>query len=152
MFRGSSYHTIDAKGRVNIPARFRELIRNNGGNGLVLSGPGLDEKGLVAYPYQSWETVEEKILQMAEKSSAMRRFRRIFIGESAECPMDRQGRILIPQSLRDYASLEKDIVLVGVLDHFEIWSLENWNDEKRKLHEEDMKNEEVSNEIARLGL
>lgn len=152
MFRGSSYHTIDAKGRVNIPARFRELVKNNGGNGLILSGPGLDEKGLVAYPYKHWEMVEEKILQMAEKSPAMRRFRRIFIGESAECPMDRQGRILIPQSLRDYASLEKDIVLVGVLDHFEIWSLENWNDEKRKLHEEDMKNEEVANEIARLGL
>ena len=152
MFRGSSSHTIDAKGRVNIPTRFRELIRNNGGNGLILSGPGLDEKGLVAYPYKSWEKVEEKILQMAEKNRAMRRFRRIFIGESAECPIDRQGRILIPQSLRDYAGLEKDIVLVGVLDHFEIWSLDNWNDEKRKLHEEDMSNEEVSNEIAKLGL
>ncbi|MCF8110442.1 MAG: division/cell wall cluster transcriptional repressor MraZ [Desulfobacteraceae bacterium] len=152
MFRGSSYHTIDAKGRINIPSRFREVIRNNGGNGLVLSGPGLDEKGLVAYPYKSWEAVEEKILQMAEKSPAMRRFRRIFIGESAECQLDRQARILIPQSLRDYASLEKDIVLVGVLDHFEIWSLENWNEEKRRLREEDMRDEEVSNEIARLGL
>jgi MraZ protein len=152
MFRGSSYHTIDAKGRVNIPARFRELVRNRGGNGLMLSGPGLDEKGLVAYPYNGWENVEEKILQMAEKSPAMRRFRRIFIGESADCAIDKQGRILVPQSLREYAELEKDIVLVGVLDHFEIWSLENWNDQKRKLREEDMKDEEVSNEIARLGL
>ncbi len=152
MFRGSSYHTIDDKGRINIPSRFRELIRNNGGNGLVLSGPGLDEQGLVAYPYKNWEMVEDKILRMAEKSPSMRRFRRIFIGESAECSLDKQGRILIPQSLRDYAGLEKDIVLVGVLDHFEIWSLENWNEEKRKLHEEDMQDEEVSNEIARLGL
>ncbi len=149
MFRGSSFHTIDSKGRIIIPSRFRELVRENGGEGLILSGM---DNGLVAYPYTTWAEVERKILMMAEKSRAMRRFRRVFIGGSSDCPLDRQGRILVPQSLRQYANLNKDIVMVGVLDHFEIWSRDNWDEENRKLEEEDMQDTEVSNEIAKLGL
>lgn len=149
MFRGSSFHTIDSKGRIIIPSRFRELVRENGGEGLILSGM---DNGLVAYPYTTWAEVERKILMMAEKSRAMRRFRRVFIGGSSDCPLDRQGRILVPQSLRQYANLNKDIVMVGVLDHFEIWSRDNWDEESRKLEEEDMRDTEVSNEIAKLGL
>ena len=149
MFRGSSFHTIDSKGRIIIPTRFRELVRENGGEGLILSGM---DNGLVAYPYATWDEVERKILTMAEKSQAMRRFRRVFIGGSADCPLDRQGRILVPQSLRQYAGLSKDIVMVGVLDHFEIWSRDNWDEENRRLEEEDMQDTEVLNEIAKLGL
>ncbi|MGM0452152.1 MAG: division/cell wall cluster transcriptional repressor MraZ [Thermodesulfobacteriota bacterium] len=149
MFRGSSFHTIDSKGRIIIPTRFRELVRENGGEGLILSGM---DNGLVAYPYTTWAEVERKILMMAEKSRAMRRFRRVFIGGSSDCPLDRQGRILVPQSLRQYANLNKDIVMVGVLDHFEIWSRDNWDEENRKLEEEDLQDTEVSNEIAKLGL
>jgi MraZ protein len=81
----------------------------------------------------------------------MRRFRRVFIGGAFECPCDKQGRILIPPMLRQYAEVSREIVLVGVLDHFEIWSREKW--EKENLHmEKDMKKEEVRNEIAKLGL
>jgi MraZ protein len=149
MFRGSSYHTIDAKGRIIIPARFRELVSGNGGEGLMLSSM---DGGLVAYPYEKWAEVEDKILRLAEKSAAMRRFRRVFIGGSSDCPLDKNGRILVPPSLRQYAVLEKDIVLVGVLDHFEIWARSKWDAENRRLEEEDMQNEEVLNEIAKLGL
>ena len=148
MFRGSSFHTIDSKGRIIIPARFRDVIKADGSYGVMLSRM---DGALIAYTYDEWRKIENRILTLAEKSESMRRFRRVFIGGSFECPCDKQDRILIPQNLREYAEFEKDIVLVGVLDHFEIWSRDNWNQENMDL-EKDMKKEDVRNEIAKLGL
>ena len=148
MFRGSSTHTIDSKGRIIIPARFRDVIKVGNSNSLMVSR--LD-KCLVAYPIEGWHKVESKILSLAEKSDTLRRFRRVFIGGASECPCDKQERILIPPLLRQYADFEKEIVLVGVLTHFEIWSLEKWEKENMAM-EKDMKNEEVRKEIAGLGL
>jgi MraZ protein len=148
MFRGSSFHTIDAKGRIIVPARFREIIKADDNNGVMISRM---DSGLVAYTHTEWRKIETRILSLAEKSDNMRRFRRVFIGGAFECPCDKQGRILIPPMLRQYAEVSREIVLVGVLDHFEIWSREKW--EKENLHmEKDMKKEEVRNEIAKLGL
>lgn len=148
MFRGSSFHTIDSKGRIIIPARFRDVIKADGSYGVMLSRM---DGALIAYTYDEWRRIENRILSLAEKSESMRRFRRVFIGGSFECPCDKQDRILIPQNLREYAGFEKDIVLVGVLDHFEIWSRDSWNRENIDL-EKDMKKEDVRNEIAKLGL
>ena len=148
MFRGSSFHTIDTKGRIIIPARFRDVIKADGADGVMVSRM---DSCLVGYPFNEWRKIEAKILAMAEKSENMRRFRRVFIGGAFECNCDKQDRILIPPSLRQYAVFEKEIVLVGVLDHFEIWSRDNWDNENLNL-EEDMKKEEVRNEIAKLGI
>lgn len=148
MFRGSSFHTIDTKGRIIIPARFRDVIKADGADGVMVSRM---DSCLVGYPFNEWRKIEAKILAMAEKSENMRRFRRVFIGGAFECNCDKQDRILIPPSLRQYAAFEKEIVLVGVLDHFEIWSRDNWDNENLNL-EEDMKKEEVRNEIAKLGI
>jgi len=148
MFRGSSFHTIDSKGRIIIPARFRDVIKADGSYGVMLSRM---DGALIAYTYDEWRKIENRILTLAEKSESMRRFRRVFIGGSFECPCDKQDRILIPQNLREYAEFEKDIVLVGVLDHFEIWSRDSWNRENMDL-EKDLKKEDVRNEIAKLGL
>jgi len=148
MFRGSSFHTIDSKGRIKIPARFRDVIKTDRINGVMLSRM---DGGLVAYTNEEWQKIENTILALADKSESMRRFRRVFIGGSFECNCDKQDRILIPPILRQYAIFDKEIVIVGVLDHFEIWSRENW--ERENLHlEKDMKKEEVRNEIAKLGL
>ena len=148
MFRGSSFHTIDAKGRIIIPKRFRGTIKTSENYGLMISRM---DSGLVAYTLPEWEKIEARILSMAEKSDSMRRFRRVFIGGAFECNCDRQDRILVPPTLREYAALDRDIVIVGVLDHFEIWSRQNW-DRENSFMEKDMQKEDVRNEIARLGI
>jgi MraZ protein len=148
MFRGSSFHTIDDKGRIIIPSRFRDQIKNNGHNGVMLSRM---DNCLVGYTFDEWNKIEKRILSLAEKSQSMRRFRRVFVGGAHECTGDKQDRILIPPALRQYAHLEKELVIVGVLDHFEIWSRENWEQENLDL-EKDMQEEDVRNEIAKLGL
>ncbi len=148
MFRGSSFHTIDAKGRLIIPARFRDVIRADGGDRVMLSRM---DGCVVAYRLEEWRRIESRILQLAQKNDSMRRFRRVFIGGAFDCGCDKQERILIPPLLREYAGLQKDVVLVGVLDHFEVWSREKWENENLNL-EEDLKQEEVRNDIASLGL
>jgi MraZ protein len=148
MYRGSSFHTIDVKGRIIIPKRFRDVISHRDGHRLMVSRM---DKSLVVYALREWEKIESKILSLAEKNDNMRRFRRVFIGGAFECVWDKQDRILVPPTLRGYAGLDKEIVLVGVLDHFEIWSRENWDKENATM-EKDMKKEEVRNEIAKLGI
>jgi len=148
MFRGSSFHTLDAKGRIIIPSRFRDVIKAGGADSIMVSRM---DSCLVAYTPEEWRKIEAKILALAEKNENMRRFRRVFIGGAFECNCDKQDRILIPPSLRQYAAFDREIVLVGVLDHFEIWSRDNWDNENMKS-EEDMKKEEVRNEIAKLGI
>lgn len=148
MFRGSSFHTIDAKGRIIIPTRFRDVIKAGGGDGIMISRM---DRCLVAYTLEEWRKIEARILDLAEKNDSMRRFRRVFVGGAFECLCDRQERTLIPPTLRQYAELDKEIVMVGVLDHFEIWSRDRWDQENQHM-EEDMKQEDVRNEIAKLGL
>jgi MraZ protein len=106
---------------------------------------------LSCYTFEEWRKIEERILNLAVKSEHLRRFRRIFIGGAHECVLDKQGRILIPPSLRQHAGLKKEVVLVGVLDHFEVWAKKNWAQEDEKL-QSDMKNEGLRNEVAELGL
>ena len=148
MFRGRSSHTIDPKGRIVIPARFRDVLKAGGGDGVMITQM---DACLFAYTFEEWKMIEAKVMALAEKSDAMRRFRRVFIGGASECNCDKQSLILVPPDLRAYAGLEKEIVLVGVLDHFEIWSRDNWDNENTKL-EKDMLKEEVRNEVAKLGL
>jgi MraZ protein len=148
MFRGSSVHTLDDKGRFIIPTRFRDLIRAGGGDAVMITR--LDGS-LYAYTLNEWSRIEKRMTDLAEKSEHIRRFRRVFAGNAHECPCDKQGRVLIPPTLRSYAKLEKEIALVGVQDHFEIWSQENWAKENEAM-ELDMQQAEVRSEIAKIGL
>lgn len=148
MFRGSSFHTIDTKGRIIIPTRFREIIAIGAEYKVMITQM---DGCLFAYTIEEWGKIESRVLALAEKNVYMRRFRRVFIGGAFECSADKQNRVLIPPSLRQYAGLEKKIVIVGVLEHFEIWCWEKWEQEHCWL-EEDLKLEEVRDEIAKLGL
>ena len=148
MFRGNSFHTLDEKGRLIVPARFRNVLGQSNVEGVMASKM---DGAIFCYTFEQWQEIEQRILNLATKSEHMRRFRRIFIGGAFECLLDKQARILIPPALREDAGLNKEIVLVGVLDHFEIWSRENWAQEGAKL-EKDLKDEAMRNEIAALGL
>ena len=148
MFRGSSFHNLDSKGRLIIPARFRHVLKQSSADALMLSKM---DGALSCYTIDEWRKIEERVLSLAATSENMRRFRRIFIGGAHECPLDKQGRILIPQSLRQDIGLDKEVVLVGVLDHFEVWARDNWAVEGEKL-QADMKDEDLRNEVAELGL
>ena len=148
MFRGSSFHTIDPKGRIIIPTRFRDVIKASGIDSIMITRM---DRSLFAYTHDLWGKLEQKILDLPEKSEAMRRFQRTFIGGAHDCKCDAQGRVLIPPFLKQYSQLDKEIVLVGVTSRFEIWSRENW-DRENELAEKDMRDDQVRHEIALLGI
>ena len=148
MFRGNSIHNLDDKGRLIVPSRFRDVIRAGGGDAIMITRM---DKSLFAYALNGWAKIEERMLDLADMSEHMRRVRRYFLGWAFECGCDKQGRVLVPPTLREYAGLAKEVVLVGLLDHFEIWSRDNWEKENEQM-ETDLQNGVVREEIARLGL
>ncbi|MBW1980854.1 MAG: division/cell wall cluster transcriptional repressor MraZ [Deltaproteobacteria bacterium] len=132
MFRGRFHHTLDAKGRLRIPTRFREILQKQFNDQLIITN--LD-RCLIAYPLPEWEKVEEQVGGLSKMSPDIRAFQRFFISGATECSFDKQGRILIPQTLRDYAKLEREVVIAGVLKNFEIWSKPLWDEEIRNSQE-----------------
>lgn len=129
MFRGRYEYTIDSKGRVSIPSKFKEILNQQYDERLVVTNYDLC---LVAYPHQEWSVIEEKMKNLPSLSKESRVFYRFFYSSGIDCEIDRQGRVLIPQSLRDYAKLEKDVVLVGSGKKIEIWNKERWEEAFRK--------------------
>ena len=122
MLGGEYRHTIDVKGRVSIPAKFR----NDLGNVFVIS-KGIGENCLFIFTLHEWRRLEEKIKKLPLTDKRARRFSRYLIGGSTECEIDKQGRVMLPQYLREYASLKKDAVLVGLSTRVEIWDAEEWD-------------------------
>ena len=120
MFMGEYNHTIDAKGRLIIPAKFRETL----GEEFILT-KGLDGC-LSIYPMDEWESFEEKLKALPLTDKNARAFLRFFVAGATSCELDRQGRILIPSALREFAGLEKEVVLTGNLTRIEVWSKERW--------------------------
>ena len=120
MFMGEYNHTIDAKGRLIIPAKFRETL----GEEFILTR-GLDGC-LSIYPMDEWESFEEKLKALPLTDKNARAFLRFFVAGATSCELDRQGRILIPSALREFAGLEKEVVLTGNLTRIEVWSKERW--------------------------
>ena len=120
MFMGEYNHTIDAKGRLIIPSKFRELL----GEEFVLT-KGLDGC-LSIYPMGEWNAFEEKLRALPLTNKNARTFTRFFVAGATNCELDKQGRLLVPQTLREFAGLDKDVVLTGNLNRIEVWSKERW--------------------------
>ncbi len=120
MFMGEFQHNIDTKGRIIVPSKFREEL----GTTFVVTR-GLDQC-LFAYPMTEWKILEEKLKKLPLTKRDARAFTRFFFSGAIECEIDKQGRINIPQTLRTYASLEKECVIIGVSNRIEIWSHSTW--------------------------
>ena len=140
MFMGEYNHTIDAKGRLIVPSKFREQL----GNEFVIT-KGLDGC-LFVYSNEEWQNIEKSFRDKPLTSKDARKFMRFFFAGAATCEVDKQGRILIPTNLREYACIEKDVVSVGVLSRVEIWSKEKGTDNGDY---EDM--DEIAEHMAELG-
>jgi MraZ protein len=121
MFYGTYEHTIDEKGRLTLPARFRDVL----GEGIVLA-KGLDAN-VDVYLRKGWdELVESRLAPLDPLSAETRQLRRFFFAGAAHEAMDKQGRVLVPQPLREAGGLVRDVVIAGVFDHLEVWSREAW--------------------------
>lgn len=120
MFMGEFQHNIDPKGRLIVPAKFRDLL----GETFVITR-GLDQC-LFGYPLNEWQVVEEKLKKLPMTKKDARAFTRFFFSGASECELDKQGRVNIPSTLTSYAKLEKECVVIGVSSRIEIWDKTTW--------------------------
>jgi len=146
MFRGRFEHTIDAKGRVSVPSKFRDVLKDKYDERLIITN---FDGCLVAYPFSEWQILEQKAANLSMLKKEAAQFLRFFYSGAAECWVDKLGRILVPQVLRDYAKLEKDIMLVGMAKKIEIWSKARWDAVYKKSQENF---DDVRDVLASLGL
>jgi MraZ protein len=148
VFNGEYEHTLDEKGRIFLPARYREAL------GLVVMvGRGLDGQVNV-YPKTLWESMTQRVEQAAqagEDQTPVRQAKR-FLFSSTECELDRQGRIVVPPLLRRYANLDTEVVILGNNDRVEIWNRERWQQISQQTMEQSQGRSDDPKQIARLGL
>ena len=139
MFMGEYQHSLDKKGRIILPARFRELL----GEKFVITR-GLDNS-LFVYPQEEWKSLENKLKALPFTKADARAFTRFFFSGAVECETDKQGRVLIPNNLREYAFLDKEVVVIGVSNRMEIWSKEKW---LKYTNEANLSFEKIAEEMA----
>lgn len=120
MFLGEYTHTIDDKGRITIPAKFRGLLAT----GLVVTR-GFDQN-LMLFPLDGWQELAQRIAERPLADESVRAFRRRVFSGAVDLTPDRQGRILLPQYLRDFAAIDGEVVIAGMFNYLEIWGVEAW--------------------------
>ena len=145
MFRGRFEIAIDSKGRINVPSRFREVLGERDDERLIVTN---FDDCLVAYPYNEWLELEKKASQLSMVRREVKAFLRFFVSGATECSLDKQGRVLLPPVLREYAGLEKEIVVIGQLNKIEIWSKERWEEELRTSKDIFEENNEALSELG----
>ncbi|MFZ5352688.1 MAG: division/cell wall cluster transcriptional repressor MraZ [Bacillota bacterium] len=143
MFIGEYQHTLDPKNRVIMPAKFRDVL----GDKFVMT-KGLDNC-LFIYSLKEWGVVEEKLKNLPMTNKDARAFVRIFFAGANECEIDKQGRTLIPTSLKQYANIDRDVVIIGVSTRIEMWSTEEWN---KFNNDANISYEDVAEKMSQLGI
>lgn len=124
MFRGRFEHSLDVKGRLSVPSKFREVLAAKYDDRLVVTN---FDNCLWVYPAAEWIKVEEKVAALPQFKDEVKALQRVFISAATECAIDRSGRILIPPTLREYAAIDREVVLVGMINRIEVWSKDRWN-------------------------
>lgn len=142
VFTGEYRHSVDGKGRVAVPARFRTQLADG-----VFVSRWIDQC-LAVFPRSAWEALSEKVAGLPVADAGSRAFQRFLFGGAIETELDRSGRVLVPEYLRSWAGLEGDAVLVGSRDHAEIWAPGRWDDVRRGLENPD----ELAQHLSGLGI
>lgn len=148
MFRGSYQHTVDSKGRLSIPAKFREVLLGKGDDRIVITNFVVDgARCLDVYPLDEWMRFEEQIQTKPKFERRMVLFQNYYLSGACECLVDKQGRILIPPLLRQYANLKRDVVLVSALEKFRVWDQEAWKKMFAEAEEKLMQDPDFLNDL-----
>jgi MraZ protein len=124
VFRGVAQLTLDSKGRLAVPAKFRDALIARCSGHLVVTADS--DRCLLVYPQPDWEPIEQKLMSLSSFNAQIRELQRRLVGYAEDVVMDATGRILVPPALRQFAQLEKAAVLVGQGNKFELWNKENW--------------------------
>lgn len=142
MLIGEYYHNLDPKGRITIPSKFRDDLS------VFVMTKGLDHC-LFVYPKEEWEVIEQKLKSLPMTNPSVRSFVRTFFSGAIDCVPDKQGRVLIPQNLRDHANIVNKTVIVGLSNRAEIWSEEKWHEYN---NQEGLSYEELAEKMSELGI
>jgi MraZ protein len=135
MFRGHFEHAIDAKGRTSLPSRFRDVLAATSDARLVLT-PSPFDACLHLFPMKAWEEFEAKIAALPQFEPNVIKLRRLYVSAAVECEVDKQGRVLVPNSLREHAMLQKDVLWAGMGQMVELWAREKWNESQSMTESE----------------
>lgn len=128
MFRGVTNLSLDSKGRMAVPARYRDRLQSESDGRVVVT---VDRDGcLLIYPMREWEAIERELVQLPSLNKQARRLQRLLIGHATECEFDGQGRILVPGPLREFAGIDRRVVLIGQGHKFELWDEATWNERR----------------------
>jgi MraZ protein len=146
MFRGRFQHNLDAKARVAIPSKFREVLSTNFDERLIVTN---FDGCLWAYPQAEWQKIESKVAELPQFKPEVKALQRVFISAATECALDKSGRILLPPTLRDYAGITRELTFVGMTKRIEIWATDKW---EKAFNESQESLESFSEKLADLGL
>lgn len=152
MFRGINSITLDVKGRMAMPSRYRDLLLQNQKNRFVVT-IDTEDTCLLLYPELEWQKIEASLQRLPSFNPAARRIQRLLIGHATDVDLDNQGRILLPLELRNYALLQKQAVLIGQGNKFEIWDELKWQERRQQwLEEESSHQDELPDEMKTFSL
>lgn len=154
-FTGTHYHFMDNKGRVSIPSRYRDILQEGNDQPLYLTNfkqkihenDSEQIRYLIAFPLSEWKKIEDKFAGQNPFNQQMRIFQRYIVSRAEECPLDRQGRILVPPILREYANFSREVCIVGATHCFEIWDRAAYEAHSKQM--EDTFDEDKLDELFR---
>ncbi|GAA0475751.1 MULTISPECIES: division/cell wall cluster transcriptional repressor MraZ [Tatumella] len=151
MFRGATLVNLDSKGRIAVPTRYREILIGES-QGQMVCTIDLHQPCLLLYTLPEWEVIERKLSRLSTMNPAERRVQRLLLGHASECQMDSAGRLLLAGTLRQHAGLQKEIMLVGQFNKFELWDEQTWYQQIKEDIEAETAQDVLSERLQDLSL